>query len=62
MTDKQTQTAIRLPDPLLERMEKMAERLSKGSFPITRADVHRRALEMGMAQLEQGEKKLKGKR
>jgi len=53
------QAAIRIPDSLLERIDKLAERISKDSFPLTRADVHRRALEMGMAQLEQGEKKLK---
>jgi predicted DNA-binding protein len=60
--EKQIQTAIRIPNSLLERIDKLAERISKDSFPLTRADVHRRALEMGMAQLELGEKKLLKKR
>ena len=62
MTQKQIQTAIRISDALLERIDKFAERVSKDSFPLTRADVHRRALEMGMTLLEHGEKKPKGKR
>jgi predicted DNA-binding protein len=65
MTEKhepQIQTAIRISESLLKRIDKLAERLSKGGFPFTRADVHRRAVELGMAQLEQGEKKLAGKR
>ena len=57
MPKKQTQTAIRLPDELLERIEKIAEHMSKAGVPITRADVHRLAVEQGIERLEAKAKK-----
>jgi predicted DNA-binding protein len=42
MAENQTQTAIRLPDSLLERIDKIAERMSQpGLNPVTRAEVIR---------------------
>ncbi len=56
--EHQTQTAIRVPDSLLERIDKIAERMSKASgIHTTRADVHRLALENGVAGLEAKAKK-----
>lgn len=60
MNDKparQVQTAIRLPEPLLERIDKLAENMSKAGVPITRADVHRLAVEQGVDRLETKAKK-----
>jgi predicted DNA-binding protein len=55
--ERQTQTAIRLPDSLLERIDKIAERMSKSTgIRTTRSDVHRLAVEQGVNKLEQGEK------
>jgi len=65
MTDKhepQIQTAIRLSESLLKRIDKLAEHISKGSIPVTRTDVHRLALERGIDQLEQGVKLVGKKR
>ncbi len=55
MADKeenQTQTAIRIPDSLLERMDKLAEQMSKPGLQISRADVHRLGLFRGIGEME----------
>lgn len=60
MNDKrkhQTQTAIRLTDELLERVDRLAERMSAAGVPITRADVHRLAVLRGVERLEAERKK-----
>jgi predicted DNA-binding protein len=60
MTDKeetQIQTAIRIPESLLERIDKVAERMSQPGTQITRADVHRQAIYGGLEVLEKELKK-----
>jgi predicted transcriptional regulator len=57
MNDKQTQTAIRLDDALLERVDKLAERMSQPGLRVTRVDVLRLTIFRGMAELEAAEKK-----
>lgn len=54
--EQQVQTAIRLPPTLLQRLDKLAEHMSKGGIRITRAEVHRLAVENGVDRLEQGAK------
>jgi predicted transcriptional regulator len=52
------QTAIRLPKSLLARIDKLATAMAKeGIGTVTRSDVHRHALEQGIAKLETGRKK-----
>jgi predicted DNA-binding protein len=53
--ETQTQTAIRLPDSLLARIDKLAERMAPSGMTFTRADVHRIALTSGVEQLEREE-------
>lgn len=52
-----TQTAIRLPDDLLDRIDKIAARMSPQGVRVTRAEVHRRAVFLGVKQLEEETKK-----
>jgi predicted transcriptional regulator len=53
----QTQTAIRLPDALLKRIDKLAECMSELGMAVTRAEVLRRAAYLGVEQLEAKQKK-----
>ncbi len=60
MTTKQvsnTQTAIRLPDSLLARIDKLAKRSSPTGVHVTRAEILRRAAFLGVEQLEAEDKK-----
>lgn len=50
--DQQVQTAIRVPESLLERAEKLAERIAQPGRRCTRADVLRLAAFRGIAELE----------
>ena len=52
-----TQTAVRLEDELLDRIDKLAVRMSPQGIHVTRAEVHRRAVHLGVKQLEDGMKK-----
>ena len=52
MNDKQTQTAIRLPDSLLERIDRLAGRMSKPGLRVTRAEALRRIAFLGADALE----------
>jgi hypothetical protein len=55
--ESQVQTAIRLPESLLARIDKLVERMSKDGIPVTRAEVHRLAVFRGVAELEADKKK-----
>lgn len=55
--EPQTQTAIRLPDSLLARIDKLATRLSQPGMAVTRAEVLRLAAFRGVADLEAEAKK-----
>lgn len=55
--EQQTQIAIRLPESMLDRMDKLVERMSKPGLQITRADVHRQAVFLGIEKLEAENKK-----
>ncbi len=60
MNDKQeqrVQTAIRLPESLLKRLDKLAERMSRPGLTITRAEVLRLAALKGVERLEAEKKK-----
>lgn len=48
----QVQTAIRLPESVLERADKVAQRMSRPGLRVTRADVLRLATHQGLEQLE----------
>jgi predicted DNA-binding protein len=52
-----TQTAVRLPNSLLERIDKIAERMSPLGVHVTRAEILRRAAFLGVKQLEAEQKK-----
>ena len=55
MNDKQeiqVQTAIRVPESLLDRVDKLAEQLSQPGMRVTRAEVLRLAAYRGVEQLE----------
>lgn len=54
--ETQTQTGIRLPDSLLERIDKIAEKMSQPGLRITRAEVIRLFVTQGADRAEQGEK------
>lgn len=54
--EQQVQTAIRLPEALLERVDRLAESMSEPGMRVTRADVLRLAAHRGVDQLE-GERK-----
>lgn len=61
--ETQTQTAIRLPDSLLERIDKIAERMSQpGINPVTRAEVIRLFVTQGADRAEQGERTNRARR
>jgi predicted transcriptional regulator len=56
--EPQTQTAIRLPDSFLVRIDKIAENMSRRGMRITRSDALRIAMFEGAAVLEaEGKKK-----
>jgi predicted DNA-binding protein len=55
--DQQVQTAIRLPESVLSRADKLAERLSQPGMTVTRTEVLRLALHKGLAELESERKK-----
>jgi len=60
MADKeeaQVQTAIRIPESWIERIDKIAEQMSKPGMQISRADVHRIGLHRGIVELEKETKK-----
>jgi predicted transcriptional regulator len=52
-----TQTAIRLEDELLARIDKIANRMSPPGVHVTRSEVLRRAAILGVDQLEAEAKK-----
>lgn len=60
MTDKQeqqVQTALRLGESVLERADKLAEKMSRPGLRLTRADLLRLAVHQGLDQLEVESKK-----
>ena len=60
MSDKeenQIQTAVRLPESWLERIDKIAESMSKPGVPATRAGALRSALHRGRVELEKENKR-----
>ena len=55
MTEKQEQqiqTAIRLPESFLTRLDKLAERMSQPGLKITRAEALRLSAYRGIGELE----------
>lgn len=54
--EQQVQTAIRLPKSIIDRIDKLAERVSQPGMRATRADALRIALGRGLDELE-GKKK-----
>jgi predicted DNA-binding protein len=53
MADSKRMTAFRLEEALLKRLDKYAERLSKGTgLPVNRADVVRLLLTRGLDEVE----------
>lgn len=57
MKDRRIQTAIRLPQSLLDRADRIAERMSQPGLPVTRTEILRLATTQGMDQLERKKKK-----
>jgi predicted DNA-binding protein len=55
--ENQVQTAIRVPESVLERFDRLADQMSVLGTKITRADVHRQAVYRGLAELEKENKK-----
>jgi len=55
--DHQVQTAIRLSEALLARIDKIAERMSQPGMQVTRAEVLRLAAFRGVAAIEAEGKK-----
>lgn len=53
------QTAFRLPESMIKRMDKLAERMSEPGRKVTRADVLRLSAFRGLEQLEEAEGKKK---
>ena len=51
------QVAIRLPQAWLERLDKLAEKMSQPGIQLTRTELHRAALYRGIEQLESEGKK-----
>jgi len=49
---KQVHTGIRLPENLIERIDKIAKRMSRPGIDVTRAEVLRLAATMGVERLE----------
>jgi predicted transcriptional regulator len=56
-TKSSTQTAIRLDDELLERIDKIAERMSPPGIHVTRSEALRRSVLLGIVHLEAETKK-----
>jgi predicted DNA-binding protein len=56
-SEEQVQTAIRLPQSLLDRLDRLAEKMSQPGMKITRTEVLRLALFKGVDQLEAEGKK-----
>jgi predicted DNA-binding protein len=61
MTDKpeenHVQTAVRLPESWIERIDKLAESMSQPGRPATRAGALRSALYRGIVEFEKESKK-----
>jgi predicted DNA-binding protein len=55
--ETQVQTAIRIPESIVARFDKLAEQMSKPGMSISRADVHRQAIYRGLVELEKESKK-----
>ncbi len=55
--ETQTQTGIRLPDSVFDRIDKLVERMSEPGLRLTRADVLRLAVFRGIEQLETEKRK-----
>ena len=55
--EHQVQTAIRLPESLLARVDKLAEAMSRPGMRVTRAEVLRLAAHKGVDDLEEERKK-----
>lgn len=56
-SEPQTQTAIRLPDSLIERLDRIAENMSQpGILPVTRSEVIRLFLTQGAERAERKKK------
>jgi predicted DNA-binding protein len=55
--EQQVQTAIRLPESLLARVDKLAERMSRPGMRVTRAEVLRLAAFQGVDKLETEKKR-----
>jgi len=51
--EPQVQTALRLPESLLARVDKLAESMTQPGMRVTRADVLRIAAHRGVDQLEE---------
>jgi predicted DNA-binding protein len=51
------QTAVRVPESWLERLDKLAEKLSQPGITLTRTEVLRLALHHGIEKLESEGKK-----
>jgi predicted DNA-binding protein len=60
--EDQIQTAIRLPESLFDRLDKLAEQLSRPGMKATRAGVMRLAVFRGVEQLEAEYKKARTSR
>lgn len=50
--EKLSNLTLRVPGDVLETADKLAKKLSAGWYNVTRADVLRRALLVGLASLE----------
>jgi predicted DNA-binding protein len=55
--EQQVQTALRLGESVLERADKLAERISQPGLRLTRADLLRMAVHRGLDQIEAENKK-----
>ena len=55
--EHQVQTAVRVPESWLERLDRLAEGMSRPGVPATRAGALRSALHRGLVELEKEGKK-----
>jgi predicted DNA-binding protein len=55
--ENQIQTAVRLPESWIERIDKLAESMSEPGRPATRAGALRSALYRGIVEIEKENKK-----
>lgn len=55
--ENQIQTAVRLPESWLQRLDKLAEGMSRPGVPATRTGALRSALYRGLVELEKENKK-----